>query len=834
MTPGEYRIEVVIPVGRSRRRAHVVARDAQGRIITTCCADLMDTAGRRRAARDLCRRLGGEPAELERLLEQRWAEALTAAEQAPPEQPDAPAGPRYHDADGYLALVRPTRDGEVTVPLATWTARIVEQTALDDGAERRMLLAIEGRLTDGTPLPRAEVPAREYPGMRWPVEVWGTHAVVHAGAGTADHLRASIQLLSRDVPTRTVYAHTGWREVGGHWVYLHAGGAVGADGPAKGVEVQLPDALSRYALPAPPAGAELARAVAASLALVRLAPDRIAFPLLSAVYRAALGGADFSLHLAGATGVYKTEKGTLAQQHYGAEMDARHLPASWSSTGNSLEAIAFAAKDALLTVDDFAPSGGAADVARLHREAERLLRAQGNAAGRQRMRADGTLRPARPPRGVILSTGEDLPRGQSLRARLLVLELAAGDVDAGRLSACQRDAAAGLYAQALSGFVRWLAPHYDAVRGGLAAERARLRDRAAGAGQHARTPGVVADLSLGLRYLLDYALAAGAVNAAERAELWERGWAALCAAGAAQAEYIGSAEPAAHFIRLLAAALASGRAHLAGADGNQPDAPAGWGWREVTVGAGQYQRTEWQPRGERIGWMEDGQLYLEPEASYAAAQALAGAQGEALAVSPRTLRRRLRERGLLASVDAEREVLAVRRTLEGKRREVLTAPRHLTSPPRGCYPPRMSTSAHHGGRRGPVVLLPRLEGSHVHEGFALELRALREGWPISEEKRRALVEEAYRLALHAAKETVRVQALRVLVLMDAVNVRRERHEQDDQHADTQEGLARLRAMLATPEGRQQIQEEVRTRLSTPSDVDATSLPESPAPAPADK
>jgi hypothetical protein len=132
------------------------------------------------------------------------------------------------------------------------------------------------------------------------------------------------------------------------------------------------------------------------------------------------------------------------------------------------------------------------------------------------------------------------------------------------------------------------------------------------------------------------------------------------------------------------------------------------------------------------------------------------------------------------------------------------------------------------------VLLRRLEGSHVHEGFGLELRALRQGWPIPPEKRQVLVEQACHLALHAGKETVRVQALRVLVLMDAVNVRRERHEQDDKHSDTQEGLARLRALLATPEGRQQIQEEVRTRLATPPDVDTSSVPELPAPGPPDR
>src|SRR5205807_5268138 len=104
------------------------------------------------------------------------------------------------------------------------------------------------------------------------------------------------------------------------------------------------------------------------------------------------------------------------------------LPANWSSTGNALEAQAFTAKDALLVVDDFAPQGSAADVQRYHREADRLLRGQGNGAGRQRMKADATLRPAKPPRGLVLSTGEDTPRGQSLRARMLVVEVSPGDL----------------------------------------------------------------------------------------------------------------------------------------------------------------------------------------------------------------------------------------------------------------------------------------------------------------------------------------------------------------------------------------------------------------------
>jgi hypothetical protein len=46
-------------------------------------------------------------------------------------------------------------------------------------------------------------------------------------------------MLSGDVPTRHVFAHTGWRRIGGEWVYLHAGGPIGSLGPIPEIEVSL-------------------------------------------------------------------------------------------------------------------------------------------------------------------------------------------------------------------------------------------------------------------------------------------------------------------------------------------------------------------------------------------------------------------------------------------------------------------------------------------------------------------------------------------------------------------------------------------------------------------
>jgi hypothetical protein len=593
---------------------------------------------------------------------------------------------------GRLCRERGTPDGGTAlIALCNFTARITETVTRDDGAEQTALFTLAGSLADGRELPAVSVPAADFAGLAWVTTLWHGRAVVFAGQGTKDHVRAGIELLSPERTERTVFAHTGWREIAGAWHYLHAGGAIGPDGPAADVEVLLPGALAGYVLPDPPEGKALGAAVHASLALLNgLAPDRIMFPLLAGVCRAALGTApgaiDLSLYLAGPHGAGKSELAALCQQHYGAGLDARHLPGSWSSTGNALEGLAFAAKDALFTVDDYAPRGAPGDRQRLEREADRLLRAQGNRAGRQRMRADGSLRPERPPRGLILSTGEDVPGGQSLRGRLLILEISPGEVPLARLTPHQHAAMAGLYEQALAGFVRWLAPQYGNLCDRLPGERAALRDRAMSGAASPRTPGIIADLALGLKLFLDFARAVGALNAAERDALAGRGWAALREAAERQAEHVQAAEPTAHFLRLLGAALASGRAHVAGPNGETPAAPQAWGWRgkEYTFRGpdGLDTGEDWIALGKRIGWLQGADLYLEPEASYAAAQEMARDQGDALPVQARTLHKRLKERGLLATWDTRRQRNTIRRTLEGVNdREVLHLRADCLSPP---------------------------------------------------------------------------------------------------------------------------------------------------------
>jgi hypothetical protein len=543
-------------------------------------------------------------------------------------------------------------------PVANFRARIVSDIIRDDGAQQQREFGVEAELGGSRQV--FALPAAEFGRMGWVLERLGPRAIIYPGQ--QQHVRAAMQSLSGAIHQEHIYAHLGWRRHGSQWVYLHAGGALGVGGPVNGLQVQPPAALQHYQLRVPANHGQLTTAVRASLQILLAAPDRISFPLLASVYRAALGASRFSLFLSGPSGVFKTAFAALAQQHFGAAMDASGLPANFASTANALERLAYAAKDALLVVDDFAPAGGVGD-GLLESVTERLFRGVGNAQARSRLGGDGRLQTQQAPRGLVLGTGEAVPPGQSIRARLLIVEMDAGAVRRTALNAGQSAGREGLLAAAMGAFVVWLAGTYEAMQNRLQQRVQVLRSQGHGMAGHARTPAAMAELRAGWEIFLDFAEEKGAIGGLERAELEERAKQALVELAGRQAKYQTAGDPAVRFTGLLKAALATGQAYVADRQGKAPTEAAGWGWQRTGSGHG------WKPRGRCIGWVVNGDLYLEPSASYQVVQEIAGT--ESLAVSEAALRRRLWEQGLLASRDTARQVLLVRRILAGAARKVL-------------------------------------------------------------------------------------------------------------------------------------------------------------------
>jgi hypothetical protein len=399
--------------------------------------------------------------------------------------------------------------------------------------------------------------------------------------------------------------------------------------------------------------------------ILEVGPDHVTFALLGAIYRACIKACDFAIWLVGATGVFKSELAALAQQHYGASMGARHLPGNFASTANALESLAFLAKDALLVVDDFAPHGGTQDVARYHATADRLLRAAGNNQGRGRLSSDAKLREARPPRGLVVTTGEDLPRGQSIHGRTFVIEVGHGDIHTDVLTRCQKDAASGLYAEAMGAFVQFIAGQYDQVQEQLQRRAVELRAKAAHA--HSRTPGIVAELAAAFGLFMQLAVTAGAISKEQANELNSRCWNALKAVALQQRLLQSSSEPAQRFLELVRSAVTSGAAHVARMDGEIPPDPTVWGWRNE----GSAEHSRWIGKGRRIGWIDEDDLYLEPNAAHVAAQELGQRTGEPLTITQTVINKRCHEAGFLLTTDKKRGTLTIRKRVQGSSMPVL-------------------------------------------------------------------------------------------------------------------------------------------------------------------
>ena len=141
-------------------------------------------------------------------------------------------------------------------------------------------------------------------------------------------------------------------------------------------------------------------------------------------------------------------------------------------------------------------------------------------------------------------------------------------------------------------------------------------------------------------------------------------------------------ETAQRFTALISSALLEGRAHLTMPSGEAPLNPTAWGWRnETTLGQDGSSTVVQRPQGDRIGWVDGDNVYLDPKAAFHVAEQMS--IGGRPSATLRTLKKRFFEGGLLASRDVTRGVYTIRRTVNGSRKEVL----HLRPGVVGHVPP---------------------------------------------------------------------------------------------------------------------------------------------------
>jgi hypothetical protein len=152
-----------------------------------------------------------------------------------------------------------------------------------------------------------------------------------------------------------------------------------------------------------------------------------------------------------------------------------------------------------------------------------------------------------------LATGEEVPRGHSLRARLLILDIIPADVNRDLLSECQRAANEGLFAAAMGAYLAWIAGRYEELRARLHSRVNELRSLAYANSipVHARLPTTLAELQSGWEIWLQFALEVGAISSTERDQLQRRSEKALDELAVLQVSYNRGSDPALRFLTLL-------------------------------------------------------------------------------------------------------------------------------------------------------------------------------------------------------------------------------------------------------------------------------------------
>jgi hypothetical protein len=568
-------------------------------------------------------------------LVQLWM-AVPQFDLASSEERISPTNPYIATAEG-IRLQREGLLGTVEIPITNFHAVIVKESVLDlnDDHEWAHHYVIEATVAD-----RAfsvELTPEEFYGVALLAKL-GAEAVIYPGG--EQHARVAIKLLSGPIPLERVLAAPGWWTLEGTDIFVHAAGAITADGARDDLHIALETPFDRFGLPVPPRGAALTTAVGAVLRLRSVVPDRIAFAVIAYLLRAPLDTVTYALHFHGRSGTFKTSCAALVQQGYGAGMDGAHPPAGWQATANALERRVHLAKDVVLLIDDAVPGTTYRAQQELAHNLERVFRGLGNQTARSRLRANATARPDFLPRGGIISTGEIGIDRESLQARVLSVAFTEGDVDLDRLTTAQRDAAEGLYAATVAAWIQHLAHDREDFRVRFRERRTVLRAKFAG---HHRVADNLADMLATLELVAEFATSCGALT--DQQAFLADAEAALLELAAPITQAIAEEAVAERFLRHLQAAFVAGAGHVELLQGGMPTTQApllGW-----SVGSDGTPR----PSGPRIGWVDHQHLYLLPEAAIGVVQAIAGRLGQRLPAGQTTIGQRLDDAGLLVQRD---------------------------------------------------------------------------------------------------------------------------------------------------------------------------------------
>jgi hypothetical protein len=243
-------------------------------------------------------------------------------------------------------------------------------------------------------------------------------------------------------------------------------------------------------------------------------------------------------------------------------------------------------------------------------------------------------------------------------ARLVVVQVKKGDIDPEKLTRLQVAGARGLLAQAMAGYVQFLAGRHDEIGSEVAWRREELRRETFGA--HRRTPRNYAELVLGCEVFLAFAVAVGVITQERSADLLRKAKEDIRGIMERQDAEQQTQDAVEVFLETLGDALAAGRVYVT--DWVSKMEPTGFeevcGWRLAPYHTPEgEERSSWRAQGDRIGWLAYGEkLYLISETAFSCVERLLG---RPIGVSKNTLIKRLEEAGVITDHDTAKHTKLV-------------------------------------------------------------------------------------------------------------------------------------------------------------------------------
>ena len=437
--------------------------------------------------------------------------------------------------------------------------------------------------------------------------------------GGLARIRDAVRTLSRPKEV-TVHRSTGWRRgEDGSYFYVHARGVITAQGNQV-ASVKLDGVLRNFDLPDPISdGVRLREAFDRSVSpLVQKLSGRVGVPLIGTAMRAAVGINPWVVTLLAPKATYKTGIAALTMHFYGERWDRRCPASSMSGRGDTLNALRLkmvAARNALLWIDDSAPTAGYAAAQVRQEETARVIH-NGEVRGRAD-RSGEELREGLQPVTSGLLTSEVTNRPGSAADRMFVIPLDRSQLNVNDVIAL--DTMISRYDRALlmASMLQWVAGNYEHVMAKVDQEVEDFAKQWRDDGQLARVAEGAAQLWAGWVVFTDFLRAVGAIDEGIEYAITSQVNAGIREAAMAAIDPDMASSVGGRVRELLCHALDTGLAHVCDATtGDQPRGVARQlGWKSVQVGQDEFgnPRYRLEAKGIPLGYLSDAKGTDGPE-----------------------------------------------------------------------------------------------------------------------------------------------------------------------------------------------------------------------------